>query len=147
MSDQGPQFVSQFWDHLTRCLKIKSFLSTAYHPETDSQTERWNAILEQYLRAYVSYMQDDWVEWLPLAELAANSTCSKTTKVSLFFANYGFHPVMGFEPVRSRKTAAVQDAEAFTNHMQKINNFTHSEMLSAQVRYAETANCQRVPAR
>ena len=50
-----------------------------------------NAILEQHLCAYVSYMQDDWSNWLLLAEFAANSMFSKTTGLSPFFANYGFH--------------------------------------------------------
>lgn len=92
VSDRGPQFVAQFWKHLTRRLQITNLLSTAYHPETDGQTERTNAVLEQYLRAYVSYLQDDWSEWLPLAEFAANSAHSESTHVSPFFANYGFHP-------------------------------------------------------
>jgi hypothetical protein len=58
-----------------------------------------NAVLEQYLRAYVSYMQDDWSDWLPLAEIAANSIFSETTGLSPFFANYGFHPRLGVEPI------------------------------------------------
>ncbi|KAH7460174.1 Transposon Tf2-6 polyprotein [Fusarium oxysporum f. sp. matthiolae] len=79
ISDRGPQFVAEFWKKLTQQLSINSLLSTAYHPETDGQTERLNAILEQYLRAYVSYLQDDWSRWLPLAEFAANSLKSETT--------------------------------------------------------------------
>jgi len=54
VSDRGPQFVSEFWSHLTRRLGIQSLLSTAYHPETDGQTERANSVLEQYLRSQVS---------------------------------------------------------------------------------------------
>ena len=99
VSDRGPQFVATFWKHLTRRLDIKNLLSTAYYPETDGQTERMNAILEQYLRAYVAYLQDDWVDWLPLAEFASNSVRSEATGISPFFANYRFHPRMGFEPV------------------------------------------------
>ncbi|KAG0155432.1 hypothetical protein PDIDSM_1009 [Penicillium digitatum] len=78
--------------------------STAYHPETDGQTERANAVLEQYLRAYVSYLQDDWSEWLPLAEFTANSHYSESTRVSPFYANYGFHPRIGFEPSQPANT-------------------------------------------
>ncbi|KAL9567590.1 hypothetical protein ACKAV7_008354 [Fusarium commune] len=73
VSDRGPQFIAEFWKKLNQQLSINALLSTAYHPETDGQTERLNAILEQYLRAYVSYLQDDWSRWLPLAEFAANS--------------------------------------------------------------------------
>src|SRR3979411_2793825 len=64
VSNYGPQFVAQFWKHLTKRLKINTLLSTAYHLETDRQTERLNAILEQYLHTYMAYLQDDWAEWL-----------------------------------------------------------------------------------
>ena len=53
ISDRGPQFVSEFWSYLTRRLGIQSLLSTAYHPETDGQTEKANSFLEQYLRSQV----------------------------------------------------------------------------------------------
>jgi len=49
-------------------LSIKANLSTAYHPETNGQTEQVNQILEQYLPVYINYQQDDWVNLLPLAE-------------------------------------------------------------------------------
>jgi transposase InsO family protein len=61
VSDHGPQFASRFWKHLCHALKIEPCLSTAFHLETNSQTECTNAIMEQYLRAYVNYQQDDWV--------------------------------------------------------------------------------------
>jgi hypothetical protein len=61
VSDHGPQFASCFWKHLCHALKIEPHLSTTFHPETDSQTERVNTIMEQYLGAYINYQQDDWV--------------------------------------------------------------------------------------
>ena len=148
VSDRGPQFVSAFWKHLNKRLKIDALLSTAYHPETDGQTERMNAILEQYLRAYVSYLQDDWSEWLPLAEFASNLHFSESTGLSPFFANYGFHPRMGFEPVQPVNTRpATRDAELFAQKMNSIVDFLRSEMTSAQARYEEQANRRRTPAR
>ncbi|MBW0584579.1 hypothetical protein O181_124294 [Austropuccinia psidii MF-1] len=66
-SDRGPLFVSSFWTNLFQQLNISRDLSTAYHQETDGQTERVNQILEQYLWMYVSSHQDDWNTWLPLA--------------------------------------------------------------------------------
>ena len=54
--------------------------------------------MEQFLRAYVSYLQDDWIDWLPMAEFTFNNTESATTKVSPFLANSGQHPRIGFEP-------------------------------------------------
>ena len=97
VSDRGPQFASCFGKHLCHSLKIESRLSTAFHPQTDGQTERINAVVEQHLRAYVSYLQDDWVDYLFLAEFAGNNQISETTTVSPFFANLGYHPHCDFE--------------------------------------------------
>ncbi|MBW0583190.1 hypothetical protein O181_122905 [Austropuccinia psidii MF-1] len=70
VSDRGSLFVSSFWTNLCHKLKIARYLSTAYHQETDGQTERVNKILEQYLWMYVGCHQDDWNTWFPLAEFA-----------------------------------------------------------------------------
>lgn len=148
ISDRGPQFVSEFWKHLNHRLQIKSLLSTAAHPQTDGQTERFNAVLEQYLRSYVSYLQDDWSTWLPLAEFAANSWKSETTGMSPFFANYGSHPRMGFEPnVPAADTPATRDAEDFARKMKQITEHLRSESAAAQARYEDQANRNRRPAR
>ena len=60
ISDRGPQFASNFWRQLCSRLGISPRLSTAFHPETDGQTERANQTMEQYLRTFVSHQQDDW---------------------------------------------------------------------------------------
>jgi hypothetical protein len=73
-------------------LGVKLKLSTAFRPQTDGQTEIVNQILEQYLRHFCSYQQDDWVELLPFAKYALNTPTSEVTKLSPFFANYGFQP-------------------------------------------------------
>jgi hypothetical protein len=73
-------------------LEVKLKLSTAFRPQTDGQTEIVNQILEQYLRHFCSYQQDDWAELWPFAEYALNTATSEVTKMSPFFANYGFQP-------------------------------------------------------
>jgi len=92
VSNRGKTFVSNFWSSLCHLLHIKQNLSTTYHPETDSQTERLNQILEQYLRIYINYDQDDWYDLLPLAEFTYNNTPHSTTNLTPFFANKGYHP-------------------------------------------------------
>ena len=57
--DRGTQFVSDVWACLLKILGVKRKLSTAYHPETDGQSENSNQVLEQYLRVYISYNQKD----------------------------------------------------------------------------------------
>ena len=92
VSDRGPQFSSQFWKRLFELLKVRVSLSTAWHPESDGQTERINGILEQYLRCFCQVQQDDWVEHLAMAEFAYNNAAHSATDGSPFFLNYGFHP-------------------------------------------------------
>ena len=60
VSDHVPQFISSFWEYLTRSLGTKGKLSTAYHRQTDGQMKRANQDLENYLRRYISWKQDDW---------------------------------------------------------------------------------------
>jgi transposase InsO family protein len=92
VSDRGTQFDSAFWREFIKILGADSRYSTAYHPQTDGQTERVNQELESYLRSYISFLQDDWVDYLPMAEFARNNSVNSTTKVTPFFANHGYHP-------------------------------------------------------
>jgi hypothetical protein len=71
-------------------------MSTEFQPQTDGQTERMNPGMEQYLRVFVNNQQDDWVQWLPLAEFAANNGISESTKCTPFFAVQGVDPRMSF---------------------------------------------------
>ncbi|TKA68421.1 hypothetical protein B0A49_13253, partial [Cryomyces minteri] len=152
LSDRGMQFVSAFWRTLTARLGIQARLSTAYHPESDGQTENANASMEQYLRMYVSYQQDDWVDWLPMAEFVANNHMSETTNVSPFLANYGQHPRLGFEPRvsneehGSRGKAQVIEANAFVDKMKELEAHLRTEMKYAQAVYEEKSNQRRSPA-
>jgi len=68
-------------------------MSTAFHPQTDGQTERLNQTIEAYLRAFVGHEQDNWVGLLPMAEFAYNNSITMGNGMSPFYANYGFHPV------------------------------------------------------
>jgi transposase InsO family protein len=98
VSDQGPQFTLCFWKYLCNSLKIEPRLSTTSHPQRDGKTERTNAMMEQYLPAYVNYQQDDWVEFLPMEEFAANNHILETTGISPLFTNYGLNPKSHFQP-------------------------------------------------
>ena len=71
---------------------IERRLSIAFHAQTEGQTERTNAILEQYLWTYVNYPQDNWNKLLPLAEFAYHNGYQETIKTTPFYANYGRYP-------------------------------------------------------
>src|SRR5271157_4336013 len=91
VSDRGAQFTSRFATRLLHLCKIHSNKSTAFHPQSDGQTERVNQVLEQYLRIFCDYQQDDWYQLLPLAEFVYNNAQNASTGVSPFYANYGYH--------------------------------------------------------
>ena len=92
ISDRGSIFNSQFWRAFVNGLGIKPNFSTAFHPQSDGQTERVNQVLEQYLRTYCNYNQTDWSTLLDLAEFSYNNAVHASTKYSPFEANYGYHP-------------------------------------------------------
>jgi len=84
---------------------MKLHFTSGYHPEGDGQTERANQTLEQYLRMYCNYQQDNWSDLLPLTEFAYNNTPSATTGVSLFFTNKGYHPNLAVHPEHDLSSA------------------------------------------
>ena len=92
MSDRDSLFTSAFWSTFCYYAQVKRRLSTAYHPETDGQTERHNQVLECYLRCYINHEQDDWIHWLPSAEYAYNQSTNSVTKKSPFEMVYRYSP-------------------------------------------------------
>uniref|UniRef100_A0A8C5MDR7 Gypsy retrotransposon integrase-like protein 1 n=1 Tax=Leptobrachium leishanense TaxID=445787 RepID=A0A8C5MDR7_9ANUR len=91
-TDRGTQFTSKFWKAFCSLLHIQRNLSSSFHPQTNGQTERVNQILEQHLRCYTSFLQDDWLDLLPSAEFSYNSRKHSSIHSSPFYVNYGFHP-------------------------------------------------------
>ena len=98
-SDRDKLFISNYWKILIGQIGIKLRMSTAYHPQTDGQTERANQTMEVYLRHYVNMKQNNWVSLLPMAQLAYNDKRSDTTKLSPFFANHGKNANMFLHPI------------------------------------------------
>jgi len=98
-SDRDPTFISQFWKELLRVTGTELLMSSAYHPQTDGQTEVKNKGLEGYLRSFTRDQPRDWVRWLSLAEWAYNNSVHSSTKLTPFEAVYGHPPprMMPFE--------------------------------------------------
>ena len=92
ISDRGPQFASKFMRSLLERVGSKAALSTAYHPQTDGQSERLMQEIEIYLRAFIDYRQEDWARWLPIAEFAHNVKPHSATGKSPFEILQGFNP-------------------------------------------------------
>lgn len=68
-----------------------------------------NQEVEQYLRLFVNHRQDDWPEWLALAEFTHNNTIHTAIQTTPFYTNYGLHPLMGFEPRRESRNEVAND--------------------------------------
>ena len=97
VSDRDLLFTSKFWSSLCYFLGIKRRLSTAFHPQTDGQTERQNSTMEAYLRVFVNFEQNDWARLLPMAEFAYNNAKNASTGHTPFELNCGYHPRMSYE--------------------------------------------------
>ena len=92
ISDRGPQFASKLAKELGRLLDYQVALSTAYHPQTDGQTERMNQELETYLRIYCRTTPNDWAKHLPMAEFVHNSRRHSARNASPFYLMMGYEP-------------------------------------------------------
>lgn len=143
ISDRGPQFIAGVWNSFFKALGTKVKLSTAYHPQTDGQSERTNQVLEQYLRCFLDYQQKDWVKLLPLAEFAYNNTVNKSTQYSPFFATYGFHPRFQVHVDTRIKQPAVRQQIADLKELHELMKI-HLEI--AREDMAKYANQNRLPA-
>ena len=120
VSDRDPRWTGKFFTALMSWMGTRQSLSTAFHPQSDGQTERMNRVLEETLRHYVDPTQSDWDTLLSAAEFAINNATSESTKNTPFFLNLGFHPrtpiadvLPSFAPVSSfvkNQTFAIEHA-------------------------------------
>jgi len=92
VSDRGATFVSKFTKALWKQLSVKTLPSTAYHPQTNGQTECANQELEQYLWFYCNYQQDNWSTLLPLAQFVMNSQFHSRIQNTPFYLMFGYTP-------------------------------------------------------
>jgi len=95
ISDRGVQYLAELFQEWCKILGIESTMSTAYHPQTNGQTEHVNQALEQYLRCYVDYNLSNWLDLLPSAEFAYNNQAHEGIKESPFYLEYGRYPRAG----------------------------------------------------
>ena len=96
--DRGPQFAARFTRELYRLLEIKLVSSTAWHPQTDGQTECINQELDQYLQLFVNEWQDDWYDLLPMVEFQHNNHVYSATQQPPFLLDTRHISHMGFKP-------------------------------------------------
>jgi hypothetical protein len=122
---------------------MKLHFTSGYHPQGDGQTERVNQTLEQYLRVFCSYQQDNWASLLPLAEFSYNNAPNETTGVSPFFANKGYHPNITVYPERDMASARARE---YAVDLGELHEVLKTNIKSAQERYQKSGDKRRLPA-
>lgn len=125
LSDRGSLFTSQYWSDFAYEARVKHRLSTAFHPQTDGQTERMNQTLEQYLRCYCVNEQDEWPSKLANAEFAVNNSVHHATRMSPFELLYGWSPEIRTPAIRDelheeRVPAAAERAKHMRETHEKL---------------------------
>ena len=93
ISDRDPRFTSVFWQEVTKALGMECGFSTAFHPQTDGQTERMNRTMEEMLRHFITPMRGDWTRALPMLEFAYNNSKHTATQATPFRMYTGLEPL------------------------------------------------------
>ncbi|KAH0603255.1 uncharacterized protein H6S33_008259 [Morchella sextelata] len=127
-SDRGTQFTAKFWRALCKYLDIEARMSTAFQLEIDSQTERPNTVMEQYL------------------QFSVNNQVSTSTKATPFFANYGFHPRFTVTIKSLNRTPTSLNAKDFASKMKELHEHLRSNIRTAQDQQEQAVNVKRTPA-
>src|SRR5258708_17586580 len=134
ISDRDPWVMSDLAKAICKEGNIQQNISTAYHPQTDGQSERTNQTLETYLRIFCGHQQDDLAIWLPIAQYALNARPSHTTKVS------PFETVIGVIP-RGINNLAIKESnwDGLTN-LKNIRDKAHEAILHSQMLLTRDGN-------
>ena len=120
VTNQGSFFTPKFWLSLYYFLGIKQKLFTAFHPQTDGQTERQNSTMEADLRAFVNFEQNDWARFFSMAEFIYNNAKNASTGHIFFELNCRYHPCIFYEQdlnLRSKLKTAEELSSELRNLM------------------------------
>lgn len=142
VSDRDRIFLSAFWKELFALFGTGLLRSTAYHPQTDGQSERVNQCLEMYLRCAVHDNPKRWKHCISLAEIWYNTCLHSSLGCSPFKALYGYEPDIGFSiaPIQDTPTEALTWVTERDAHMQQLKD----NLARAQNRMKQLADRHRV---
>jgi len=130
VSNRRPQFIASFTKELYRLLGIRLFSSTAWHSQTDRQTEHINQELNQFLCLFVNERQNDWYNLLPIAEFQHNNHVHSATQQPLFLLDTGRIPCMGFKP--SQAPSRLETVNEFTERIKSATEEAKLAIRKAQ---------------
>ena len=143
ISDRDPRFTSKFWKGLFDLLGTDLRFSTAFHPQTDGQSERAIQTLENFLRPYVERDPQNWVKQLPLAEFAANNAVNVAMGYTPFFLNSGDHPILPTSILQGHGTSRVEAVQLMVERMKTALEEAQANLAHAQRRAQYQANKSR----
>lgn len=150
VSDRGGQFIGDFWKTVCGKLGIIRRISTAFHPQTDGATERMNAVVEAYLRAFTNWAQDDWSQRCPAAQIAIKGRNAASTGVSPFFLQHGYDvdavqedPDWVADNLNRNKSDPEKAATNFIEKFKETFEYVQSRMAEAQQEQERQANRHR----
>jgi len=135
-----------FWTEFCQILGIKIKLSTAHHPQTDSQTEIINQYLEQHLKPFVNYYQDNWSELLPMMDYAQLTLPHSSIGMSPFEARNGFKARTSFDWTTPELSAPELTSDRARQRVQLIQDswkLARDMMARSQARMIKSANAHR----
>ena len=141
ISDRDPRFTSGFWESLQEAMGTKLKLSTAFHPQTDGQSERTIQILEDMLRACTLEFKGSWKEYLYHIEFAYNNSYQSTIGMAPYEMLYGrkCRSPLHWDEIGERRLAGPELVLEATGAIERIRK----HMLTAQSRQQSYANAKR----
>ncbi len=143
VSDRDVRFTSNTWQTFLKELKINPSMSTAFHPESDGQTERTNRTIMTMLRCYILTDETRWDLYLPVLELAYNSQYHESIKMSPFEALIGENPLRLGDPDLDGLATQVIDYKDMPKDFEMILNRVRNSINSAQIKYKKNADIGR----
>ncbi|KAK2971008.1 hypothetical protein RJ640_023440 [Escallonia rubra] len=142
VSDRDSRFTGNFWTELFKLFGSQLSMSSSYHPESDGQTERFNSMLEEYLRHFVSATQKNWVKLLDVAQLCFNSRKSSSTGKSAFEIVNGQQPLLP-HTVNVPNAGKSPRAISFSEEWRQNIDLAHSYLEKAARRMKKHADKNR----
>ena len=134
-TDRGAQFVGRWWREIWMLLGTKLRFGTAYHPQSQGQVERMNAVVSQTLRCLMTDVPDlsRWRDYLPTVEMVVNSLPNRSTGYSPFFLMYGYHLVLPIELLKGDESTNVETVSKFLYRTQEVWRSARAQMEKAVV--------------
>lgn len=122
VSDRDPVFTSTFWQELMRLMGTKLHMTSAFHPQSDGQTEAANRVIVMYLRCFTGDRPRQWLRWLPWAEYTYNTAYQTSLRDTPFRVVYGREPpsIRSYEPGETRVAAVARDMEAREAFLEEV---------------------------